>query len=235
MIAVSRRAYRFLLVLVMLALLSAGGAWLALRGSLPHYDGSVHLAGLAAPAAVERDSLGSVTVRADNHHDLVRALGYVHAQERFFEMDLLRRHAAGELAELFGAAALRTDRKTRVHRMRARASTALSQLPIEQQQVLAAYRDGVNSGLDDLSSRPFPYLLVRARPLAWRSEDSLLAVGAMFFTLNDEDNRHELALSTMRAALPASVYKFLSAQGGEWDAPLVGAARRWPPPPRCPA
>jgi penicillin amidase len=218
-------------MLAMLALLAAGTAWLMLRGSLPHYDGSVHLAGLAAPATIERDALGSVTVRAESHLDVARALGYVHAQERFFEMDLLRRHAAGELAELFGPAALPMDRKSRVHRMRVRASTALSQLPVEQQQLLAAYRDGVNSGFADLSSRPFPYLLVRARPSAWRSEDSLLAVSAMFFTLNDEENSRELALSAMRATLPASAYRFLSAQGGEWDAPLAGTALQWPPPP----
>jgi penicillin amidase len=230
-IAASRWAYRLLLMLVMLALLAGGAGWLALRGSLPHYDGSAHLAGLAAPVTVERDPLGTATLRADSHHDLVRALGYVHAQERFFEMDLLRRRAAGELAELFGPAALPSDRKARVHRMRARASAALSQLPLEQQQLLAAYRDGVNGGLHGLSSSPFPYLLVRTRPLAWRSEDSLLAVAAMFFTLNDADNHRELALSTMRAALPASAYRFLSAQGGEWDAPLAGAALRWPPPP----
>jgi penicillin amidase len=218
-------------MLVTLALLAGGAAWLALRSSLPHYDGSAHIAGLVAPVTVERDSLGTATVRADSHHDLARALGYVHAQERFFEMDLLRRHAAGELAELFGPAALPMDRKSRVHRMRARASTALSQLPVEHQQLLAAYRDGVNSGLDGLSSKPFPYFLARSNPVAWRSEDSLLAVGAMFFTLNDEENHRELALSTMRAALPASAYRFLSAKGGEWDAPLAGAALHWPPPP----
>jgi penicillin amidase len=230
-IGLSRWVYRFLLMLATLALLAGSVAWLALRSSLPHYDGSAYIAGLAAPVTVERDSLGTATVRADSHRDLARALGYVHAQERFFEMDLLRRQAAGELAELFGPAALPMDRKSRVHRMRARASAALSQLPVEHQQLLAAYRDGVNSGLDGLSSRPFPYLLVRSHPVAWRSEDSLLAVGAMFFTLNDEENYRELAFSTMRAALPASAFRFLSAKGGEWDAPLAGAALHWPPPP----
>jgi penicillin amidase len=229
--AAYRWAYRLLLMLVVVALLVAGAAWLALRGSVPQYSGTAHLSGLTAPVTIERDALGSVTVRADSHRDLVRALGYVHAQERFFEMDLLRRHAAGELAELFGPAALATDRKVRVHRMRARASAALEQLPPGQQLLLAAYRDGVNSGLDDLASNPFPYLLVRTSPRAWRSEDSLLVVSAMFFTLNDADNRRELALSTMRAALPASAYEFLSAQGGEWDAPLAGGALRWPQPP----
>ena len=96
--AAYRWAYRLLLMLVVVALLVAGAAWLALRGSLPQYSGTAHLSGLTAPVTIERDALGSVTVRAESHRDLVRALGYVHAQERFFEMDLLRRHAAGELA-----------------------------------------------------------------------------------------------------------------------------------------
>ena len=87
---------------------------------------------------------------------MIWALGYVHAQERFFEMDLMRRRAAGELAELFGSAALPADRETRKHRMRSRAVAALEQLPDEQRQLLDIYRDGVNHGLDALATRPFP-------------------------------------------------------------------------------
>ncbi|MDN5882306.1 MAG: penicillin acylase family protein, partial [Nitrosospira sp.] len=128
-------------------------------------------------------------------------------------------------------AALPADRKTRVHRMRARASAALVRFPSAQRQLLDAYRDGVNDGLDALAVRPFPYLLTRTRALAWRSEDSLLVVKSMYFTLNDAGNHRELAFSTMRAALPETAYRFLTASGGAWDAPLVGAALHWPQPP----
>jgi penicillin amidase len=96
--------------------------------------------------AVERDTLGTATLRAQNRHDLVWALGYVHAQERFFEMDLMRRQPAGELAELFGSRVLPADREARKHRMRARASSMLKELPVEQRELLDAYRDGVNEG-----------------------------------------------------------------------------------------
>ena len=122
MTAASRLIYRTLFAFLILALLLTGAVWLALRGSLPQYGGAVDVPALTAPVTVERDALGSVTLRAQNRHDLVWALGYVHAQERFFEMDLMRRSAAGEMAELFGPAALPADRKTREHRMRARAS-----------------------------------------------------------------------------------------------------------------
>lgn len=228
MTAALRQISRLLLGLLILTLLLVGTAWLVLRGSLPQYDGTVDMAALTTPVTVERDALGSVTLRAQDRHDLVRALGYVHAQERFFEMDLMRRKAAGELAELFGPAALPADRKARMHRMRARASAILEGLPAIQRELLDVYRDGVNEGLDALMVRPFPYLLTRARPLAWRSEDSILVVKAMYFMLSGGDNRRELAFSTMRAALPEAAYRFLTAGGGAWDAPLIGTALEWP-------
>ena len=231
MTAVLRLISRLLLGSFILALLAAGSIWMLLHGSLPKYNGTVSVRSLANPVVIERDSLGSVTIRAQDRHEMIWALGYVHAQERFFEMDLMRRRAGGELAELFGSVALPSDRETRKHRMRSRAVAALEQLPDEQRQLLDIYRDGVNHGLDALAARPFPYLLTRTQPAAWRSEDSILVVKSMYFTLNDVNDAREIAFSTMRAALPESAYRFLSASGGEWDAPLIGEALEWPQPP----
>ncbi|NCT66978.1 MAG: penicillin acylase family protein [Rhodanobacteraceae bacterium] len=227
----SRRGWRIAGALALLCALLPVTGWLLLRASLPRYAGEVRDAALAQPVAVERDALGSVTVRAAGREDAAWALGYVHAQERYFEMDLLRRRAAGELAELFGAAALPVDRAARAHRMRARLQSALAALPPEQRAQLAAYRAGVNRGLADLSARPFAYLLTRNVPQPWRDEDSLLAIAAMAFTLNDSENKRELAFSRMRAALPAAAFRFLAASGGGWDAPLAGAPLDWPDPP----
>lgn len=226
---------RFILGLGMLVtvagmlLLVAG--WFALRGSLPQYEGNVHSATLSQPVSVERDALGSVTLLAENRRDANWALGYVHAQERFFEMDLLRRRAAGELAELFGAAALPADRTARAHRMRARMQAAITALPQDQRDAIDVYRDGVNAGLAALWVRPFAYLLTRNKPVSWRSEDSLLVIVAMAFTLNDAENKRELAFAQMHAALPESAFRFLTASGGGWDAPLAGAPLEWPDPP----
>src|SRR5688572_32873056 len=107
---------RGLLALVVLVLAAMLAGWWLMRGSLPRLEGELALSGLAAPVTVERDERGVVTVQAANEADAMRALGYVHAQERYFEMDLLRRTAAGELAALFGPLAVDTDRKHRVHR-----------------------------------------------------------------------------------------------------------------------
>ncbi|MEO7325224.1 MAG: penicillin acylase family protein [Dokdonella sp.] len=206
-------------------------AWLTFRGSLPRYEGEIEVPALGATVTVERDALGTATVHAANRHDLGWALGYVHAQERYFEMDLLRRRAAGELAEMFGSVALPADRTARAHRMRARMQTAYEALPQLQRDALDAYRDGVNAGLAALSVRPFAYLLTRNTPSPWRSEDSLLVIAAMAFTLNDSENKRDLALAQVHAALPESAFRFLAASGGTWDAPIAGAPLAWPDPP----
>ncbi len=229
-----RRLVRWLIVAGLLIGSGWVAGWLTLRGSLPQVRGTVSAPALADRVSAERDALGSLTLHAGSRLDLAWALGYVHAQERFLQMDLLRRRAAGELAELVGDAALRGDRVARAHRMRSRLRQALKTLPDWQQRQLDAYRDGVNAGLTALRVRPFGYLLLRAEPQAWRSEDSLLVIAAMAFTLNDAENRRELGLAYLKAGLPEALFRFLSAAGGEWDAPLGGAALAWPELPEVP-
>ncbi len=130
------RLRSFLAALLLIPAAIVFAAWLLLRGSLPQYDGRVSSSALAQPVDVERDALGTATFRAKSRRDLVWALGFVHAQERYFEMDLLRRRAAGELAEMFGAVALPADRLARAHRMRARMQATVAALP-----EMAARRD----------------------------------------------------------------------------------------------
>lgn len=217
-----------LVFLLLLALLLVGAVWLFLRGSMPQYTGEARIPNLTTAVTIERDALGTATIHAQNHHDLIRALGFVHAQERFFEMDLMRRRAAGELAELFGATALPADRIARHYRMRSRVSVLLNQLPRNEYEILNTYQQGVNNGLNALATRPFPYLLTQSHPDDWKIEDSLLVVMAMYFMLNDLSKYREIELSTLKASLPDSVYKFLTANGGKWDAPLQGKPTTWP-------
>lgn len=220
-----RRSFIFLLLI---GLLIGGCVWLLLRGSLPQYTGEARIPGLTTTVTLERDSLGTATIHAQNQLDLVRAMGFVHAQERFFEMDLMRRRAAGELAELFGSAALPADRIARRYRMRARVSDILNQLSRDDYEILKTYQQGVNDGLRMLNVRPFPYLLTQSQPDDWKMEDSLLVVMAMYFMLNDLSKYRELGLSTMKASLPDSVYHFLTTNGGQWEAPLLGKPSAWP-------
>src|SRR6185503_1543752 len=155
---------------------AAAGVWARaqLRGSLPVLGGDVRLEGLSASVIVTRDVLGIPTIRGASREDVARATGFLHAQDRFFQMDLARRRAAGELAALVGARALPLDRETRIHRFRDEAARAVALLSPDNRRLLDAYTSGVNDGLDALASPPFEYLLLRQAPRPWKPEDSLL-------------------------------------------------------------
>lgn len=215
------------ITLVLLALVLAAGvsAWWLLRGSLPRLDGLQRLAGLDGTVTIERDALGSVTVEAGDRFDAARALGFVHAQERYFEMDLLRRSAAGELSALFGARALDADRRLRMHRLRMRAARSLQRLPADGRLLLQAYADGVNAGVAALDRKPWPYLLLRQAPQPWTPADSMLVGFAMYLDLQDERNADEAALARIRPHLPPALFRLLVHDGSRWDAPIAGRAR----------
>jgi len=204
----------------------AGGVWLnaRLRASLPQLEGERTLPGLSAPVRVERDAHGVPRLLGANRADLSRALGFVHAQERFFQMDLLRRRAAGEIAELVGPAALKLDRAVRVHRFRSLAERVLSRAPADERAWIQAYAEGVNTGLAALGAPPFEYLALRLAPQPWRPEDTVLATLAMFITLQGGQPERESALGVMHDVLPPALFAFLTPLGTEWDAPLVGRA-----------
>jgi penicillin amidase len=225
-----RRLWRVLLIALAIVLLLAFVAgWWLLAGSRARLDGERQGAGLTAPVNIERDALGTTTIEGRNRSDISYALGYVHAQERFFEMDLMRRVSAGELAALVGPAALKVDLNHRRHRLRAVAEAAYAQLPPAQRHELDRYRDGVNAGLADLRVKPWEYLLLGSKPQPWRSEDSALVIAAMYLDLNsDGRNERELRMAEMRAALPDPLVDFLLAPDPDWEAPLSGRLSRSP-------
>lgn len=211
-------------LLVLTALVALGAFWAhrQLRGSLPLTEGDVALPGLSESVLVERDELGVPTLQGSERRDLSRALGFVHAQERFFQMDLSRRQAAGELAELVGEAALGLDRKQRIHRFRDRSRGRLETLPPEVLSHVVAYAEGVNAGLAALAAVPFEYLVLGLEPEPWLPEDSLLVIFAMYFELHDEDGSRESSWGLLNDLLGPEMFAFLAPWGTEWDAPIVG-------------
>ncbi|MFC5435611.1 penicillin acylase family protein [Rhodanobacter umsongensis] len=216
-----------LIGLPLLLLLALAAGWWLLAGSRARLDGQRPAAGLAAAVSIDRDALGTVTIEGKNRTDISYALGYVHAQERYFEMDLMRRVSAGELSALVGPAALKVDLDHRRHRLRAVAEAACAQLPPAEKRELDRYRDGVNAGLADLRVRPWEYLLLGSRPQPWRSEDSALVIAAMYLDLNgDGRNERELRYAQMRTVLPGSLVDFLLAPDPDWEAPLSGRLSR---------
>jgi penicillin amidase len=224
----TRRAVRFLASsLAVLCLVGlAGGLWLRaeVHASVARYDGIAVVDGLKSEVQVERDGLGVPTVRGRTFEDVVRATGFVHAQERFFQMDLLRRQSAGELAALFGLSAVASDRNARIHRLRSHAQAAFNALEPSRRALLEAYAAGVNAGLRDLAAVPPEYLLLRTTPLPWRPEDSLLVFLTMYLRLQDPTGRLDATLGTLFSDLPPDLAEFLAPRGTPWEAPITGEA-----------
>ena len=220
----------WVLVATMSLALAGVGIWafLSLTGSLPVLSGSVLLGGLSAPVTIDRDSLGIPTIRGANRVDVARATGFLHGQERFFQMDLLRRSAAGELAELVGAGAVELDLAARVHQFRARARAAVDALPKASRILIEAYAAGVNAGLLELSAPPIEYLVLRASATAWRPEDTFLTIYAMYLDLQRVQWWRESTYGTMHDVLPQPLFAFLAPRGTDWETPVRGASRPSP-------
>jgi len=213
--------YSFMLV----ATGSVLATFLVLEASLPQLDGEISAVQISAVVRIERDAIGIPTVIADNRADLAFGTGFVHGQDRFFQMDLSRRQAAGELAEIIGPAVVEVDKRNRVHRFRNRASIVVSRMTAEESKISEAYVAGVNAGLDSLAAKPFEYFILGVSPEPWRREDTVLVVYAMFMVLNDERASRDIKRGMAHRILSAIVYDWVYPAGTKWDAPLIGDAR----------
>lgn len=212
--------------LFLAAVIAAG---LILHASLPHLTGELLLDGLGAAVEVQRDAAGVPTIRGSSRVDVARALGFVHAQERFFQMDLQRRRASGEMAEIFGRQAVSWDARVRTHRLLEVAREAVTSQDPEGRALIEAYSEGVNAGMADLQEWPFEYLFLQVAPRPWTPEDSILVVLSMFLRLNPWGGEREMSLSALAEVLPPEMFDFLITRGTELDAPMVGEAFATPP------
>jgi penicillin amidase len=195
-----------------------------LQGSLPRLEGVLKFERLKSEVTIKRDQQGIPTIKASTRSDTAFALGFLHGQERFFQMDLLRRNSAGELSELFGVPAKNHDKGIRIHQFRKRGQAAIGALSARQLKVIEAYRDGVNAALIDLHTKPFEYFLLGVEPSPWATEDSLLTLYSMYLDLQPQWSESERSLAIMKQQLPTDWFDFLTSQGGYWDAPIHGAA-----------
>jgi penicillin amidase len=218
-------------LVVLLVVGVAGWVTWQVRGSLPQLDGQIVVRGLSRPVTIERDALGIPTIRAENRTDLAFATGFAHAQDRFFQMDLLRRNSAGELSEIVGPATLDADREVRVHRFREVAKKVLLHADEQDRDIVEAYAKGVNAGLESLRAKPFEYLLLGVDPAPWKPEDSALVLFSMYLDLQGNEFRDEVALGLLHDCMPPEMFAFLAPLGTEWDSPIQGDAFSVPPTP----
>ena len=229
---------RILLTTASLALLLALALFIAaivlrhdLRASEPVLDGTLPISGLTAPVTITRDAQGVPSIHASNLDDLLFAQGYLTASDRLFQMDALRRHGAGTLAEILGPSLIPHDREQRTLQLRAAADRAITTLPPDQLHQLQAYANGVNAFINNHSANhsaqkhspsaqdlPIEFHLLDYTPDPWTPRDSLLIaiVMAQDLTTGFPTKLNREALS---AHLPASLLPDLYPAGSWRDQP----------------
>jgi penicillin amidase len=228
-----RRAARTLAALLAVVALAAALAALWLHGRmaacLPPLDGTFALRGLSAPVRVERDALGVPTLTGANRVDLARATGWIEAQDRYFQMDLMRRRSAGELSELFGKRALAMDMRARMHGFRGLARDVIARLSPSKRTIIEAYCEGVNAGLGALRAKPWEYSVLRTEPRPWLPEDCALVHYAMTLDLQDSTGNYVRSRAAVRDAMGFAALAFFDPLSTEGDAALDGSLGTAPP------
>ncbi len=176
---------RGLLGLLAAVVLAAAGGYLWLRSSLPQTSGTLRLAGIAAPVEILRDRHGIPHIRAETDQDAYFALGFVHAQDRLFQMEFMRRLGAGRLSELVGKPTLALDRRMRVFGLHRLAQAAFEHLGPGPRSAFEAYARGVNAYIQTHPGVLAPELVaISGRPEPWRPADSLVWARIMAMRLS---------------------------------------------------
>jgi len=164
----------------------AATVWWFVYRPLPQLDGTVPMAGLHGDVVVERDNWGLPHIRGSSVEDVAEAQGYVMAQDRLWQMDLLRRAARGQLSEILGPATIEIDKDFRTLNFSRAAQRDLELMEPESRKLLDAYTRGVNHFIEQHESKlPMEFTLLKYRPQPWQASDSLAITGYMYRTLAD--------------------------------------------------
>ncbi len=206
-------------------------AWWKVHETLPQLDGEASLPELKQEVTVERDIWGVPRIKAGSLEDLVTAQGYVVAQDRLWQMDILRRAAAGDLAEVYGAAAIETDVENRTLGLRVAAEKCAAELDADTRAILQAYARGVNRYIDERKDRlPVEFQVLKYKPRPWTAADSLL-VGAYMFKVLTSPWEWELKRARVTEKLGPEMARELYVSDSPLDHPLVGGDSLEPPAP----
>ncbi|WP_174549868.1 penicillin acylase family protein [Herbidospora cretacea] len=239
-----RWLFRTLTALLVLVLVAAGAVVWTVRASFPELDGELRLAGLAKPVTVLRDGHGVPQIYADTAADLFMAQGYVHAQDRFWEMDFRRKTTAGRLSELFGGSTLEIDKVVRTLGWRRVAEQEMNLLTPEAKAGLDAYAAGVNAWMkanEGFAARSLEYAVLKLtngdyEPEPWTPVDSLSWLKAMAWdlrsNLDDEIERSVDAATVPRERVeelfppyPYDLHRPIVTTGGVRDGAFTSGGR----------
>jgi penicillin amidase len=212
------------LVVGAIALLAvvAAVAYTTLYLSLPRLEGNSSTYHVAQPTQLSRDSLGHAVINAEGILDAAYALGFAHAQDRFFQMDLQRRAASGNLSDWVGKAALEIDKNARFHQFEQRAQAVFDNLPSKQQELLIRYSHGVNEALNEFTTLPFEYIAAGVEITQWRPTDSILVIYSMYLDLQGGQVNLDLARTALKDTFGEEIYRFIT-QPSHYQAALDGS------------
>ena len=226
-----RRTWLLGFLALCLFLITTASLWL--RASLPQTNGETVIAGLQKPSQIIRDHYGITFIKAENLTDGYRALGYAHAQDRLWQMELMRRSGAGRLSEIFGSRTLAIDRFIRTLGLRKTAERSMASLSPEVMSGLVAYAEGVNAYLTThKSSLPREFFFLGVDPEHWEPLDSLVWQKLMALSLSQNwrtealraQFREQLSISDMQLFLPIASHDLpaklsaLTSDFDRWDA-----------------
>jgi penicillin amidase len=206
---------RLVLALVALAVVAVAGAYFYLQRSLPTDEGEIRLGGLARPVEVLRDNYGIPHITASSLDDAIYALGFVHAQDRLWQMEVSRRTAAGRLAEVFGEGAIETDRFLRTLGVRRSAEANFAKLDKETRALLETYAAGVNAFIDTRPLLPIEFWLTGAQLEPWTPADSLGWIKMMAWDLGGNWREELLRMRLSKTLSLARIQEFLPPYPGE--------------------
>ncbi len=202
-------------IVVIAIILGAGGVYLA-RSSFPKSNGEIKLSGLDAPVDIYRDSYGIPQIYAQTTHDLFFAQGYVHAQDRFWQMDFWRHIGSGKLSEMFGKSELKTDIFLRTLGWERIAQQELNKMSADQRTLLQAYADGVNAYLADHkgAALSLEYAILKVlnsgySPSPWQPVNSLTWGKVMAWDLSSQGKseiEHAILMKTLTPQQIAEIY-----------------------------
>jgi len=218
-----RTILRFLIwALLIIAIVAGGAAWWFIYRPLPQLDGSISLPGLQKEITVERDNWGVPHIRASSLQDAVEAQGYVMAQDRLWQLDLMRRASRGQLSEIVGPLALKSDKQFRTFGFSRAAERDYAAMDKDSRALMEAYARGVNAFIEQhQKSLPLEFTLLKYKPQPWQPTDSLVIAGYMYQTLTDTWER-ELDRAKVEERVGANRSKDLFAVDAPMDHFVVG-------------
>jgi len=200
-----------LLIVALLAAEAVGYAYFTARSALPQLDGSLRVKGLSAAVKITRDGHGVPAIEASTLEDLFFAQGYVTAQDRLWQMDIMRRFGSGELSEILGEDTLKIDREQRILGLRAAAGKTLQVASARDRSYFEAYARGVNAFIESGGGGlPIEFRILKYQPKPWHAEDSIVIANQMvkdlnYYTFGDTLAREKI-LAKLGPELTADLY-----------------------------